>query len=128
MKTILIIDDELPYLRLLHDQLTKNGYAVISANDGEKGLALAKQKHPDLILLDIRMPSMNGLVVLKELRKDPYGKTVKVILLTNLEPDDNTVKEVIHGQPSFYLVKSDIQLDSLIKKLKDLLGDEKEPQ
>lgn len=121
MKKILIIEDDLAYLKLLNDQLYKNGYEVIEAKDGEKGLALAKFQHPDLILLDIRMPVMNGITMLDELRKDTYGKSAKVIILTNLEPDDKILQKVLEDQPTYYFVKSDIQLAELIEKIKELL-------
>ncbi|SRR6266403_5266459 len=122
MKKILIIEDEPSYIKLLHKELTFSGYEVIEATDGRKGLEMALHHHPDLILLDIRMPVMNGIVVLNELRKDVYGKTAKVVLLTNLEPDDKTVQDVIHSKPSFYLIKSDIELSDLIEKVKSLLA------
>jgi CheY-like chemotaxis protein len=121
MKKILIIEDEMSYVKLLRRQLTLGGFEVLEATNGKQGLEMAKQHHPDLILLDIRMPMMSGIMVLDELRKDPFGKTVKVILLTNLEPDDKTVQEVVKNQPSFYLVKSDIELEDLMKKVKALL-------
>jgi two-component system, OmpR family, response regulator RpaA len=123
MKTILIIEDEPSYLKLLHKSLTMNGFEVFEATDGKKGLAMALQHHPDLILLDVRMPVMSGIAVLETLRKDSYGKNAKVILLTNLEPDDNTLKEIIKHQPAFYLIKSDIELEELMKKIKSLLGE-----
>jgi len=122
MNKVLIVEDEIAYVRLLKDQLTSNGFNVIDANDGKKGLAMAKSEHPDLILLDIRMPVMDGMAMLKELRKDPYGKTVNVIILTNLEPNDETIKETIQGQPSYYLVKSDIRLEDLLNKIHELLN------
>jgi len=122
-RKILVIEDESLYLKLLHDQLMQNGLAVIEATDGKKGLAMAKLHHPDLILLDIRMPGMDGMTVLNELRKDEYGKSVKIIMLTNLEPDDAILQKVIKDQPSFYLVKSDIKLAELIGKIKQLLAD-----
>lgn len=123
MKKILIIEDELAYLKLLQEQLTQYGYDILQATDGKKGLAMAKLHHPDLILLDIRLPVMNGVTVLDELRKDSYGKSAKVILLTNLEPDDTILKEVIKQKPAFYLMKSDIQLADLIQKIKKLLSE-----
>jgi CheY-like chemotaxis protein len=121
MKKILVIEDEISYVKLLRRQLTLAGYTVLEATDGKQGLAMAKQHQPDLILLDVRMPQMNGITVLNELRKDEFGKKVKVILLTNLEPDDKTVQEVVQNQPSFYLVKSDTELEDLMKKVKALL-------
>lgn len=121
MKKVLIVEDELSYLKLLHKQLTIEGYEVLEATDGEKGLEMAKKHHPDLILLDVKMPLMDGITVLDELRNDTYGATAKVILLTNLEPDDTTVQKVVQNQPSFYLVKSNIELDDLMKKIESLL-------
>jgi DNA-binding response OmpR family regulator len=121
MNKILIVEDELAYMKLLQDQLVRQGYTVIQASDGKKGLDLAMSQHPDLILLDVRMPVMDGMKMLEELRKDTYGKTVKVIFLTNLEPNDDTIKNVIDGQPSYYLVKSDIQLSQLLEKVRELL-------
>jgi len=122
MKKILVIEDETAYVRLLQDELRNNGYTVIDASDGKTGLALAKLERPDLILLDIRMPGMDGMELLTNLRKDSYGKTAKVILLTNLEPDDSILKKVLEDQPSYYLVKSDIQLSELLNKIKELVG------
>lgn len=123
MKKILVIEDELSYMRLLNDQLTENGYKVIEAKDGQEGLATAILQHPDLILLDIRMPIMNGMVMLEELRKDLYGKSAKVIILTNIEPTDRILKKVLEDLPTYYLMKSDIQLAELIGKIKELLAE-----
>ena len=119
---ILIVEDELAYRKLLHDELTENGYSVIEAKDGKEGIIMAKKYHPDLILLDIRMPDMNGVTVLEELRKDDYGSTAKVIFLTNLESDDQMIQKVIKDKPAYYLIKSDIQISDLLEKIKNLLG------
>ena len=93
MKKILIIEDELAYVRVLRDSLEPT-YEVSDAQDGEEGLTMAIKEKPDLILLDIRMPKMDGMTVLREIRKDAYGKTAKVILLTNLEANDDIVAQV----------------------------------
>lgn len=122
-RKILIIEDELSYLRLLRDQLTQRGYEVIEATDGKEGLATAKLQHPDLILLDIRMPVMNGMIMLDELRKDAYGKLAKVIILTNIEPSDRILKQVLADLPTYYLMKSDIQLAELMEKIQELLAE-----
>lgn len=123
MKKILIVEDELAYLKLLNDQLSERGYKVLEAKNGQEGLTTAIKEHPDLILLDIRMPVMNGIAMLDELRKDTYGKSARVIILTNLEPDDKILKKVLEDQPTYYLMKSDIQLVDLLGKTKDLLGE-----
>lgn len=123
MKKILIIEDELAYAKLLKDQLTEIGYTVIEATNGKKGLEKAKNEHPDLILLDIRMPVMDGMVMLNLLRKEESGKKIKVIMLTNLEPDDKILGGVMKDEPSYYFIKSDINLEDLLGKIKELLAD-----
>lgn len=122
MQTILVVEDELAYLKLLREQLIKKAYKVITANDAIEGLHLATQYKPDLILLDIRMPGMNGLEMLESLRKDTYGKSARVIVLTNLEPDDAILQKVIANHPSFYLIKSDIRFTDLLTKIKDVFS------
>ena len=122
MKKILVVEDEVAYLKLLNSQLTEKGYQVIEAIDGAKGLEMAKLENPDLILLDIRMPIMDGMVMLDLLRKQEKDKKTKVILLTNLEPDEKIIEEVVKDQPSYYFVKSDIQFNDLLAKIKELLG------
>lgn len=121
MKKILVVEDELAYLKLLNSQLTEKGYAVIEAINGKEGLEKAKKENPDLILLDIRMPVMDGMTMLDLLRKEETGKKTKVIILTNLEPDEKIIKDVVSDQPSYYFVKSDIQLNDLLEKIQELL-------
>ncbi|HWY80255.1 MAG TPA: response regulator [Candidatus Sulfotelmatobacter sp.] len=121
MKKILIVEDEIAYVELLHDQLSKKGYTVIQARDGGEGLELAKKEKPDLILLDIRMPVMDGLTMLKLLRKEKEAGKTKVIILTNLEPDDKIITQVIKTEPTYYCVKSDTGLDNLIEKIRELI-------
>ena len=120
MKKILVVEDDPAYLKVLKHQLTQSGFEVIEAEDGEEGLASANTYHPDLILLDIRMPVMNGMTMLDELRKDAYGKSVKVIILTNIEPDDEILEKVLRDIPTYYFIKSDTELVILIEKIKDL--------
>ena len=122
MKKILIVEDEPSYVKLLESQL-KHIYEILEATDGKSGLALAKQEHPDLILLDIVLPVMDGMSVLAELRKDPvYGKNVKVILLTNLETTDEIIYQVTDDLPVYYFIKSDVKLADLISKIEAILA------
>ncbi len=122
MKKILVIEDELAYVELLKDKL-KDGYQVLDAQNGKQGLAMAKKHQPDLILLDNIMPEMDGLTMLAELRKTPYGETAKVIVLTNLEANDTIIGQTVKLQPIYYFVKSDTQLDTLLAKIEELLGE-----
>lgn len=122
MKKILVVEDERAYLKLLNSQLTEKGYKVIEAINGKQGLEKAESENPDLILLDIRMPVMDGMAMLSLLRKEETGKKTKVIMLTNMEPEDNILKGVIADQPLYYFVKSDIEYNSLLKKIEELIG------
>lgn len=123
MKKILIVEDELAYLELLKTKLINNGYKVIDAINGKEGLEKAKSGNPDLILLDIRMPEMDGIAMLDLLRSKKWGKKMKVVILTNLEPDDKIIEKVITDEPSYYFVKSDIKFSELLKKIKELLSE-----
>ncbi len=125
-KKILIVEDELAYVRLLRDKLGRS-YEILHASDGEDGLRQALKNKPDLILLDVRMPKKDGLSVLHDLRKDNYGRTAKVILLTNLEASDKIVIKVTKDLPTYYFVKSDVELDYILEKIQDLLQ-EQEPE
>src|SRR3989344_8083810 len=100
-KILLITEDE-PALRyVLRDKLSNIGFKVFEAADGEEGLAVALKERPDLILLDLLMPKMDGISMLKKLREDEWGKKVKVLVLTNLE-DTNKISEAIeHGAEEY---------------------------
>src|SRR3989344_2240631 len=123
MKKILVVEDELAYLKLLHDQLTAKGYEVLEAKNGKAGLEMAKNEKPDLILLDIRMPIMDGMTMLGLLSQDENGKNTKVIMLTNLEPDGKIVGKVVKDQPMYYFVKSNTKLEDLTEKIHDVLSE-----
>jgi DNA-binding response OmpR family regulator len=80
--TVLIVDDEKDLVSLLEYHLTRENYDVLTAGDGEMALELAKEKHPDLILLDIMLPEVNGLEVCKRLKADPDTASIRIIMLT----------------------------------------------
>jgi len=121
MKKILVVEDEPAYLKLLNDLLTGKGYKVIEAVDGKKGLDMALRENPDLILLDIMLPVMDGMAMLHELRKDEKGKLMKVIILTNLDPNPELIQKTITDQPTYYLIKSDTKLSELTAKIEELI-------
>lgn len=130
-KVVLIVEDEQPMLRVLHDKLQESGYGTLEAENGAEGLELALAHHPDIILLDVLMPKMDGMTMLTKLREDSWGKTVPIIILTNVSPDtDTTLKSIIANQPAYYLVKSDVKLDTVTEKIKDILSkkEEKTPE
>lgn len=119
-KLILITEDETAVLKLLSRRLSEEGFEVEQAKDGKQGLELALKTHPDLILLDIVMPLMDGLTMLKALRQDEWGKEVPVIVLTNLS-DADRINEALSDGVFDFLVKSDWKLDDIVKKIKNKL-------
>ena len=81
-KTVLVVDDEQDILDLVRFRLEHDGYRVLTASDGQTGLALAQAERPDLCILDVMLPKLSGLEVLAHLREDPSTAAVRVILLT----------------------------------------------
>jgi len=120
-KKILVVDDEPALLAALVDKLTLEGFVVLSAKDGQDGLEVALRDHPDLILLDVILPVMDGMTMLFELRKDSWGKSIPVILLTNLSEPEK-ISESLRQGVTDYLVKSDWKLEDIVKKVKKNLG------
>ena len=120
-KRVLIVEDEPPELRALVDKFSREGFEALEAKNGEEGLNLALETHPDLILLDIVMPKMDGLTMLKKLREDEWGRGVPVIVLTNLSDGDKARDAIYHGVYD-YLVKADWKLEDVIKKVKEWLS------
>jgi len=121
-KTILIIEDEPALRKILSDLLQKNNFSILEAKDGKEGVTLALEKHPDLILLDLLMPVMNGMEALKKIRQNTWGEKVPVIILTNLNAtDEKLVQDMVTERPLYYLIKSDWNINDVIKKIKEVL-------
>jgi CheY-like chemotaxis protein len=119
---ILIIDDEPPMLTALNEAFENEGFSTLLAKDGEEGLQVALDKQPDIILLDILMPKIDGVSMMKKLRQTDWGKNIPVIFLTNINPDDSVLNAVVETQPAYYLIKSDMNLDGIIAKVKEVLN------
>lgn len=119
-KLILIIEDETPLSDILRDHFELEGFQIIVAKDGEEGLRLALDKKPDIILLDIMLPKLNGLDMLKQLRTYEAGKSIPVIVLSNLN-DAKEVNEALASGVGDFLVKADWAIadvvDSVRRKL-----------
>lgn len=120
-KIVLVIEDEEPLQMVLKDVLTTEGYEVSLAKNGLEGLEMALYQHPDIILLDILMPKMDGLEMLKNLRADEWGKKVPVIVLTNLS-DNQDIAKAVEEDVFEYFVKSDIKIDEVIERIKEKIG------
>lgn len=116
-KTILLIDDDTLVRKGLGNALTACGYTVEQAGDGKQGLELALKLHPDLIVSDVRMPSLDGLAMVAQLRDDDWGKTVPIIIMSN---DDTTpsINQAMQAGVTVYLSKSTLTPDLLCDQVK----------
>lgn len=120
-KKILIVEDEPLMLAALSDKFRQAGFAVIQAANGQEGLSAALREHPDLLLIDILMPVLDGIAMVKLLRQDPWGKTAKVILLTQLS-DSEKMAEALEKGAYDYLIKTDWNLDEVVAKVKERMS------
>jgi two-component system response regulator MprA len=121
---ILIIEDESMMRNSLAEKFANEGFDVSIGIDGEDGLKKALQVHPDIILLDILMPKMDGLMMLKKLRQDSWGAHVKVIILSNVSDVEKIAEAMTMGWGGqfTYLVKTDHTLESVVKEVKKQLN------
>ena len=103
-KKILAIDDENDVLLIIKTALLGEGYDVITASNGYDGLALAEDQQPDLILLDLRMPEMDGMEVLQQLRNNEKTENLAVIILTGIS-DKKKIREALDKGITYYIVK-----------------------
>ncbi|MCH7529981.1 response regulator [Patescibacteria group bacterium] len=119
-KKILIVEDDKSLRTLLTDILKKENFEVFNAEDGVQGIEIAKERNPDLILLDLEMPGIGGLTVLKKLRSDDRTKDISIIVLTN-SADVENISEAMSGEVLTYLVKTDWELPDVVDKVKETL-------
>lgn len=121
-KTILIVEDDLALRKVLVEKLTDEGFSVLEATDGETGLTQASEHHPELILLDIFMPRMDGITMLSKLRSsDAWGKNIRVIVLTN-STDAQTIATVSGLGATDFLIKSEWSLEALVARIRERLA------
>lgn len=119
-KSILIIEDEKDIRDALAEGITQAGFSVSMAENGLVGLEKALKDHPDLILLDIIMPIMDGHQFLDKLRQDAWGKKAKIITLTSMD-DVKNIATAHDGEILDYIIKAHHSLDEIIKKIKLLI-------
>lgn len=117
-KKILVVEDEETLRYAIGEMLRTNHYIYLEAKNGEEGLGIALRECPDLILLDLLMPVMDGITMLKLLRADSWGKGVPVIVLTNFNPkDDEVLMDVVSHESLHYLIKSDLAIQDVFKEI-----------
>ncbi|MDZ7805924.1 MAG: response regulator transcription factor [Gracilimonas sp.] len=118
-KTILVVDDEKDLLDLIEYNLKKEGFNVIKAENGEEGIERAKEFNPDLVLMDIMMPKMDGMEAVEKMRKDDQLKSIPIIFLT-ARSDEKTEVEGLNKGGDDYITKP-ISTTKLISRIKAVL-------
>lgn len=113
-KRILVIEDEPSILKAMTEVFEMNGYQVMSATDGEHGLALASSGKPDIILLDLILPGKNGFEVLKELKASAELSKIPVVISSNLG-DEEEIQQGLQLGASDFLIKADYDLKEVVK-------------
>ncbi|MDP3772491.1 MAG: response regulator [bacterium] len=120
MKKIIFIEDEPALQHALTVVLNDAGYQVVSALDGEIGLGLIKKEKPDLVLLDLILPKMDGFQVLEMIRKDPETAKLPVIILSNLE-ENSDINRALELGATTYLLKTNYRLEEVVEKVAGVL-------
>lgn len=121
MTKIAIIEDDPTINQMYRMKFEAEGFEVELANNGKRGVAMVETFNPDIILLDMQMPEMDGPTALAEIRKQPWGKTIPVIILTNMgeeESPEGLKKLGIHS----YIVKADFTPSQVVSRVKDALA------
>lgn len=120
-KVILVADDEKDLREALAIALSNEGFSVITAEDGQQAIDLALKNHPDLIMLDIIMPNVDGSEALKQIRADEWGKTAKIVVLTALD-DIEDISDIVEQGGTEYLIKTEWTLTDVVRKVREKVG------
>ncbi len=121
-KTVLVVEDEKGLINAIVESLHLRNFLTLEAKDGIAAVDSALQNHPDIILLDLIMPKMDGMTAFKKIREDAWGKNVPVIILTNLSAtNDELVKNIITDKPVYYLIKSDWKIHDIVDKIEEIV-------
>jgi CheY-like chemotaxis protein len=120
MTKILIVEDDVLMARMYQKLFTFEGYEVEMATDGQKGLDLAREHRPTLVLLDVMMPILNGIEVLDRLKQEADTRAIPVIMLTNLAGETDARTAISKGAIK-YIVKSEYDPQEVAKMVKDVI-------
>ncbi len=120
-KTILIVEDDEFFRGLITKKLSGEGFSVLSAPDGEKGIEKIREESPDLVLLDLLLPNVDGFGVLSKMKENPATNKIPVIILSNLGQAEDIEKATKLGANDF-LVKAQFTAEEIIEKIKKILA------
>jgi CheY-like chemotaxis protein len=128
-KKILVIDDEADTVIYMETLLQDNGYATVSASNGQEGFEKAKTEHPDLVILDVSMPEKSGMRFFKEVKSDPNLKSIPVVFVTGVTGyarDKDALRKFIGSRSSIPdpegFFSKPIEREEFLKKLEEILS------
>lgn len=119
-KKILIIEDDKFLMELISKKLTQEGYDISEATDGEEGIKKAQEEKPNLVLLDLILPGMNGFEVLSKIKEDPLLSKTPVIVISNLGQEEDVEKGFKLGATD-YLIKAHFTPKEIVEKIRAIL-------
>lgn len=117
MKKILLVEDEHAIRRALSIVFQREGFTVLEAKNGEEGVEIALREHPDIVVLDLVMPKMDGLTMVKKIRKDTWGKTLPAIIFSNLSRNEK-ISDAKDLNITDYLPKTDYGLQDVLDRVR----------
>lgn len=120
MAKILLVEDDSLIVKIYSTRLKADGYTILSADNGEDGLALAEKETPDLVLLDVMMPKVDGFTVLEKLRANAALRDKPILVYSNLAQDTEIEKAKQLGATEF-IVKANISPTELVSKIKSYI-------
>ncbi|MFA5355720.1 MAG: response regulator [Candidatus Paceibacterota bacterium] len=120
MTKVLIVEDDKFLRELISQKLAKEGYEAVSAVDGEEGVRKIKEEKPDIVLLDLILPGIDGFEVLTKTKEDPLVNSIPVIILSNLGAKEDVEKGMKLGAAD-YLIKAHFTPSEIIEKIKSIL-------
>tara|TARA_B100000315_G_scaffold245099_1_gene270591 strand:- start:1852 stop:2235 length:384 start_codon:yes stop_codon:yes gene_type:complete len=124
MKKVLIVDDEKDMLDIFGTVLSNAGYVVVKANSGKEGLVAAKKQKPDMIILDIKMPGMDGVAVSDHLQNDPDTRDIPVLYLSSLVKKEQVDDGFVEGSKigNLHFLSKSCSFDELLSEVKKRIG------
>lgn len=125
MKKILVIDDDQFFGKTLEAAMPEGKYAVLTAEDGQVGLEMLKSEKPDLVILDLMMPKLDGTSFLKKLKESPELPKVPILVSSNLS-SVKKISDVMALGAVGYVIKSDESMQSIVQDIERIIGEKKE--
>lgn len=119
---ICLVDDDQNILDIYTKKLTSRGYQIVSASDGKIGLEIMRAEKPDLAMIDVNMPEMDGLTLMEHMQQEPALEKIPVIVLTN-EDNEPTIRRASQISPEFFLLKAQTDPQKAVEVIEKVLSE-----